>query len=67
MHWKAIGCWDADAILLYREEEEELDLTGIDDEEIDSYIMTGEEIRQKTKLWLQERNELEESLVGWLV
>jgi len=36
-----------------KEEDEELDLTGIDDDEIDSYIMSGDEIRLKTKLWLK--------------
>ena len=35
------------------EEEEELDLTGIDEDEIDSYIMTAAEIKQKTTLWLR--------------
>ncbi|XP_023337496.1 transcription factor IIIB 90 kDa subunit isoform X2 [Eurytemora carolleeae] len=35
------------------DEDEELDLTGIDEDEIDSYIMTGAEIRLKTKRWLQ--------------
>ena len=34
-------------------EDDELDLSGIDDEEIDSYIMSEQEIRQKTKLWLK--------------
>ena len=38
-----------------KEEDEELDLTGIDDDEIDSYIMSGDEIRLKTKLWLKDR------------
>eukprot|EP00088_Acartia_fossae_P003412 TRINITY_DN11429_c0_g1_i6.p1 TRINITY_DN11429_c0_g1~~TRINITY_DN11429_c0_g1_i6.p1 ORF type:complete len:706 (+),score=171.72 TRINITY_DN11429_c0_g1_i6:368-2485(+) len=35
------------------EKDEELDLTGIDDDEIDSYIMSPQEIRLKTKLWLK--------------
>jgi len=35
------------------EKEEELDLTGIDEDEIDSYIMTAAEIKQKTTLWLR--------------
>lgn len=35
------------------EEDEELDLTGIDEDEIDSYIMSANEIQQKTKLWLK--------------
>lgn len=39
--------------VLCRDEDEELDLTGIDEDEIDSYIMTGAEIRLKTKRWLQ--------------
>ena len=30
----------------------ELDLTGIDDDEISSYIMTDAEIKNKTKLWM---------------
>merc|ERR1711874_198533 len=30
----------------------ELDLTGIDDDEISSYIMTDAEIKHKTKLWM---------------
>ena len=38
-----------------KEEDVELDLTGIDDDEIDSYIMSGDEIRLKTKLWLKDR------------
>ena len=33
--------------------EEELDTTGIDEQEMDSYIMTDPEIRQKTALWLK--------------
>ena len=37
------------------EPEEELDLTGIDEEEIDSYLMTKGEIQQKTTLWLRVR------------
>jgi len=35
------------------EKEEELDLTDIDEDEIDSYIMTAAEIKQKTTLWLR--------------
>ena len=35
------------------EKEEELDLTGIDEVEIDSYIMSEAEIKAKTKLWLK--------------
>ena len=35
------------------EEGEDLDLTGIDDEEIDGYIMSPEEIEYKTKMWLK--------------
>jgi len=35
------------------EKEEELDLAGIDEDEIDSYIMTAGEIKQKTTLWLR--------------
>lgn len=35
------------------EQEEELDLTGIDEEEIDSYLMSGPEIKQKTSMWLK--------------
>jgi len=34
-------------------EDEELDLTGIDEDEIDSYIMSNQEIKLKTKLWLK--------------
>jgi len=34
-------------------EDEELDLTGIDEDEIDSYIMSNQEIKLKTRLWLQ--------------
>ena len=44
-----------DNILLFSEEDEELDLTGIDDDEIDSYIMSPQEIKLKTKLWLKVR------------
>jgi len=36
-----------------KSENEELDLTGIDEDEIDSYIMSDQEIRQKAKLWLR--------------
>jgi len=35
------------------EEDEELDLTGIDDTEIEGYIMTDHEIEFKTKMWLK--------------
>ena len=35
------------------EEDEELDLTGIDDDEIDSYLMSPEEIENKTNLWMK--------------
>merc|ERR1711936_659921 len=35
------------------EEDEELDLTGIDDDEIDSYLMSPEEIESKTNLWMK--------------
>ena len=31
----------------------ELDLTGIDDAEIDGYIMTDKEIEFKTKMWMR--------------
>jgi len=34
------------------EEEEELDLTGIDEDEIDSYLMSTAEIENKTKMWM---------------
>ena len=34
------------------EKDEELDLTGIDDEEIDTYLMSPVEIEMKTKLWM---------------
>jgi len=37
------------------EEEEELDITGLDDDELDSYIMSNDEINQKTKLWMMVR------------
>ena len=40
-----------------QEEEEELDLSGIDEDEIDSYIMTAAEIKQKTTLWLRVNSE----------
>ena len=33
--------------------DEELDLTGIDDSEIEGYIMTDHEIEFKTKMWLK--------------
>jgi len=36
---------------------DELDLTGIDDEEIDSYIMTEKEVEWKTAMWLEENKE----------
>merc|ERR1711934_190154 len=39
------------------EKEEELDLTDIDEDEIDSYIMTAAEIKQKTTLWLRVNSE----------
>jgi len=35
-----------------KEEDDELDLTGIDDEEIDSYLMSQDEIENKTNLWM---------------
>ena len=35
------------------DEGEELDLTGIDDDEIDGYIMSPEEIDYKTKMWMK--------------
>ncbi|KAI6172590.1 B-related factor 1 [Aphelenchoides besseyi] len=35
------------------EEKGELDLEGIDDEEIDSYILSNEESKVKSELWLQ--------------
>ena len=35
------------------EEDEELDLTGIDDDEIDSYLMSPDEIESKTNLWMK--------------
>merc|ERR1712029_314768 len=35
-----------------KEENDELDLTGIDDEEIDSYLMSPDEIENKTNLWM---------------
>ena len=41
--------------MLFSEVDEELDLTGIDDDEIDSYIMSPQEIKLKTKLWLKVR------------
>ena len=44
------------SIYLSSEEDEELDLEGIDDEEIDSYIMCSEEIKLKTKIWLKVRD-----------
>ena len=34
------------------EKDEELDLSGIDDDEIDSYLMSPVEIEMKTKLWM---------------
>merc|ERR1719232_215036 len=34
------------------EKDEELDLTGIDDEEIDTYLMSPVEIEMKTQLWM---------------
>jgi len=34
------------------EKDEELDLTGIDDDEIDTYLMSPVEIEMKTKLWM---------------
>ena len=39
------------------EEDEELDITGIDDDEIDSYLMTPDEIANKTKLWMSVNEE----------
>jgi len=38
-------------------EDEELDITGIDDDEIDSYIMSVEEIKNKTNLWMMVNKE----------
>lgn len=35
------------------DEGEDLDLSGIDDEEIEGYIMSPEEIEYKTKMWLK--------------
>ena len=38
-------------------EDEELDLTGIDDDEIDSYLMSPVEIKMKTNLWMKVNEE----------
>ncbi len=35
------------------DESDELDLTGIDDAEIDGYVMTSKEVEFKTKMWLK--------------
>jgi len=40
-----------------KEEDEELDLNGIDDDEIDSYLMSPQEIEMKTKLWMSVNEE----------
>merc|ERR1711983_511666 len=37
--------------------DEELDLTGIDEDEIDSYLMTPDEIQNKTNLWMMVNKE----------
>jgi len=37
--------------------DEELDLTGIDDDEINSYLMTPSEIQNKTNLWMMVNKE----------
>ncbi|KAB7506545.1 Transcription initiation factor IIB [Armadillidium nasatum] len=43
-------------------ETELLDLTGIDDDEIDSYIMTDREIKFKTELWMKLNEEYLEEM-----
>jgi len=37
--------------------EDELDLTGIDDEEIESYLMSPKEVKSKTQLWMKVNKE----------
>ena len=36
---------------------DELDITGIDDDEIDSYLMSPLEIKNKTALWMKVNKE----------
>ena len=36
---------------------DELDITGIDDKEIDSYLMSPLEIKNKTALWMKVNKE----------
>lgn len=43
--------------------EDELDLTGLDDIEIDNYLLSREEVEVKTKLWNSEFGQYEEELL----
>ncbi|KAK3751451.1 hypothetical protein QZH41_000748 [Actinostola sp. cb2023] len=49
----------------YKEDEEgdgELDLTGLDDDELDSCLLTNDEIEIKTKVWMEENKEYLEKM-----
>lgn len=43
---------------------EELDLTGIDDDEIDSYLLTDKEATSKTSMWMKLNGEFLVELEG---
>ena len=46
-------------------EEGELDLTGIDDDEIDSMLLSKDEIKTKAKLWLRANKDWLKEQKGW--
>jgi len=48
---------DQDKVVMEEEAGEELDITGIDEEEIDSYLMSPMEIKNKTALWMKVNKE----------
>ena len=46
------------------EETEELDLTGIDEDEIDTYLLTDKEANMKTNLWMKLNGEFLQEMEG---
>ena len=53
-----------DKVVLEEEISDELDITGIDDEEIDSYLMSPLEFKNKTALWMKVNKEyLKEQII----
>ena len=50
---------DADAV-----KSEELDLTGIDEDEIDTYLLTDKEATMKTSMWMKLNGEFLQELEG---